>query len=136
MVATEASLLEGAAHLNPEVVVVDLSLSSGDMSGLLHRIAERAPGANILLLSVHDERTIAESALAAGAHAVVLKRCLATDLMPAVDAVLAGNVTCHRESRDGPTDQAPQRQRRAVVATVRLPGRALSVVVTFLYLHS
>ena len=90
MVATEASLLEGAAHLNPEVVVVDLSLSSGDMSGLLHRIAERAPGANILLLSVHDERTIAESALAAGARAVVLKRCLATDLMPAVDAVLAG----------------------------------------------
>mgnify|MGYP003693628541 CR=1 FL=1 len=44
----------------------------------------------MLLLSVHDERTVAESALAAGAHAVVLKRCLATDLMPAVDAVLAG----------------------------------------------
>ena len=35
MVATEAALLEGAGHLNPEVVVVDLSLSSGDMSGLL-----------------------------------------------------------------------------------------------------
>ena len=91
MVATEAALLEGAGHLNPEVVVVDLSLSSGDMSGLLRRIVERAPGASILLLSVHDERTIAESALAAGAHAVVLKRCLGTDLMPAVDAVLAGN---------------------------------------------
>jgi DNA-binding NarL/FixJ family response regulator len=90
MVATEAALLEGAGHLNPDVVVVDLSLSSGDMSGLLRRIVERAPDASILLLSVHDERTIAESALTAGAHAVVLKRCLATDLMPAVDAVLAG----------------------------------------------
>jgi DNA-binding NarL/FixJ family response regulator len=44
----------------------------------------------VLLLSVHDERTVAEGALAAGADAVVLKRCLATELMPAIDAVLAG----------------------------------------------
>jgi DNA-binding NarL/FixJ family response regulator len=29
--------------------------------------------------------------LAAGAHAAVLKRCLTSDLMPAVDAVLAGH---------------------------------------------
>ena len=39
---------------------------------------------------MHDERTVAQAALAAGADAVVLKRCLGTDLMPAVDAVLAG----------------------------------------------
>ena len=44
----------------------------------------------MLVLSVHDERTVADATLAAGADAVVLKRCLATDLMPAVDAVLAG----------------------------------------------
>jgi DNA-binding NarL/FixJ family response regulator len=90
MVATEASLLEGVGRLNPAVVMVDLSLSAGDMSGLMRRIGARAPGVKVLLLSVHDERTVAESALAAGAHAVVLKRCIATDLMPAVQAVLAG----------------------------------------------
>lgn len=90
MVADEASLLEGAGRLRPTVVVVDLSLSAGDLNGLLGRIAVRAPGAKLLLLSVHDERTVADSAMAAGAAAVVLKRCLGTDLMPAVDAVLAG----------------------------------------------
>ena len=90
MVATEASLLEGAERLNPALVLVDLSLSAGDLSGLLGRISARAPGAKLLLLSVHDERTVAESALAAGADAVVLKRCLATDLLPAVEAVRAG----------------------------------------------
>ncbi|HYJ98164.1 MAG TPA: hypothetical protein VEX14_08885 [Burkholderiaceae bacterium] len=67
MVATEASLLDGADRLNPAAVVVDLSLSAGDLTGLLDRVTARAPGAR-----------------------VVLKRCLATDLMPAVDAVLAG----------------------------------------------
>jgi DNA-binding NarL/FixJ family response regulator len=90
MVATEAALLEGAGRLNPVVVVVDLSLSAGDLSGLLRRIGTRAPGAKLLLLSVHDQGTVADSALAAGADAVVLKRCLVTDLMPAVNAVLAG----------------------------------------------
>jgi DNA-binding NarL/FixJ family response regulator len=63
--------------LNPVVVVVDLSLSAGDLSGLLRRIGARAPGAKLLLLSVHDQGTVADSALAAGADAVVLKRCLA-----------------------------------------------------------
>jgi DNA-binding NarL/FixJ family response regulator len=90
MVATETALLEGAGRLNPVVVVVDLSLAAGDLSGLLRRIGARAPGAKLLLLSVHDEGTIADAALAAGADGVVLKRCLVTDLMPAVHAVLAG----------------------------------------------
>ena len=90
MVADEVSLLDGADRLNPAAVVVDLSLSAGDLSGLLKRVTARARGAKVLLLSVHDERSVAESALAAGAHAVVLKRCLFTDLMPALEAVLAG----------------------------------------------
>jgi len=90
MVANEASLLEGAERLQPPVVVLDLSLSAGNLRSLLGRIGTRAPNAKVLLLSVHDEPTVAESALAAGADAVVLKRCLATDLMLAVDAVLAG----------------------------------------------
>ena len=90
MVANEAALLECAARVRPTVVMVDLSMSAGDLDGLLNRIGARAPGAKLLLLSVYDERTVAESALAAGAHAVVLKRSLAADLMPAVDAVLAG----------------------------------------------
>jgi two-component system nitrate/nitrite response regulator NarL len=90
MVATEESLLEGATRLDPAVVVLDLSFSAGDLPGLLGRVGDRVPGAKLLLLSVHDERTVADSALAAGADAVVLKRCLSTDLMPAVAAALAG----------------------------------------------
>ena len=90
MVADEASLLEGAAQLQPTVVVLDLSLSGGDLAGLLDRIRVRASNAKVLLLTVHDEPTVAEAAIASGADAVVLKRCLATDLLPAVDALLAG----------------------------------------------
>ena len=90
MVADETSLLEGAERLGPAVVVIDVSLAAGDLGGLLERVSARAPGARILILSVHDDATVAESALRTGADAVVLKRSLATDLMPAVDALLAG----------------------------------------------
>jgi len=72
------------------VVVVDLSLGAGDMFGLVRKLRERAPGAKVLLLSVHDEPTIARSAAAAGADGIVLKRAIATELLPAVDAILAG----------------------------------------------
>ena len=90
MVATEAALLEGAERLNPAVVVLELELSHGDLRGLLERISAVAPRAKLLLMSVHDERTVSESALAAGALAVVLKRRLDTELMLAVDALRAG----------------------------------------------
>ena len=63
MVPDEASLLEAAGRLAPAVVVLDLSLSAGALPSLLERINARAPGSKLLLRSVHDEPSAAESAL-------------------------------------------------------------------------
>ncbi len=87
MVADEASLLEGAERLKPPIVVLDLSFAGGDLRGLFARITERSPASKILMLTVCDEATVAQAALTAGAEAVVLKSRLATDLLPAVDAL-------------------------------------------------
>jgi DNA-binding NarL/FixJ family response regulator len=85
MVADEASLLEGAARLQPPIVVLDLSFAGGDLCSLLGRLVDRSPDSKVLMLTVHDETAVAEAALAAGAQAVVLKSRLATDLLPAID---------------------------------------------------
>ncbi len=90
MVADEASLLEGAEHLNPSIVVLDLSLAGGDLRSLVAGVTDRSPGAQVMMLTVHDEATVAAAALAAGAEAVVLKRRLTTDLLPAVNALREG----------------------------------------------
>lgn len=90
LVADENSLIEGVGLLRPAVVVVDLSLGAGDVLGLMRELRARAPGVKVLLLSVHDEPSVLRSAAAAGADGVVLKRAIATDLLPAVDAILAG----------------------------------------------
>jgi DNA-binding NarL/FixJ family response regulator len=90
MVADGNSLVEGAARIQPVLVVVDLALASGNLPRLVEALHKQAPQAKVLLLSVHDEATVATEALAAGADGLVLKRSISTDLLPAVDAVLAG----------------------------------------------
>jgi DNA-binding NarL/FixJ family response regulator len=92
MVADQASLMEGAEKLSPVLIIVDVSLAQGDIAELLHSIHDRAPATKVLLLSVHDEPSVATAALAAGADGLVLKRAISTDLLPAVDALLAGRL--------------------------------------------
>jgi DNA-binding NarL/FixJ family response regulator len=88
IVANESSLAEGVTRLQPRVVIVDLSLVSNRLPELLHQIRSSSPHTKLLLLSVHDQASIAQWALEAGADGVVLKRSIAADLHPAIDAVL------------------------------------------------
>jgi len=90
MVADEASLLEGAGRLLPDVAVVDLSLAEDRSLGWLQALRERCPGLKVVVLSVHDEPNVRRAALESGADAFVLKRAIVTDLLPAVDRLRGG----------------------------------------------
>lgn len=98
IVADEASLLEGAARLQPALVVVDLAMARGDLPSLVVALRRLVPAAKVLLLSVHDESAVVSAALAAGADGLVLKREIATELLAAVDAVLAGGCYVSRSA--------------------------------------
>ncbi len=90
VVADLESLREGARRLLPTVIVLDLPLAGGDVNELLHEIREVSPASRVMVLTVHDQATVAKLALAAGASSVVLKRCVSSDLLPAIDAVMLG----------------------------------------------
>lgn len=94
MVADEASLFESARRLQPMLVVVDLSLPDGRSLQSLRRLRACCPATKIIVISVHDEPSVGRSVMEAGADAFVLKRDVATELMPAVDAVLSGQRYC------------------------------------------
>ena len=87
MVADEASLLEGASRLRPEVAVVDVSLARDNGLDWLRALRQRCPELKVIVLSVHDEQTVRRAAIEAGADAFVLKRAIVTDLLPAVEFV-------------------------------------------------
>ena len=91
MVADEASLLEGAIRLRPEVAIVDLSLARDGDLGWLRTLRQRCPDLKVVALSVHDEQSVRGAAMEAGADTVVLKRAIATDLLAAVDSLRPGS---------------------------------------------
>ena len=90
MVADEASLLEGADRIRPEVAIVDISLAQDSGLGWLRALRQRCPEVKVIVLSVHDEQSVRRAAMAAGADSFVLKRAIATDLLDAVESVRAG----------------------------------------------
>jgi DNA-binding NarL/FixJ family response regulator len=92
MVADEASLLETVARLEPDLVVVDLSLPVSGRVNVVRTLFKRHPGLKVIVLSVHDEEAALSQALGAGAAGFVLKRTAGADLTAAVEAVLRGEV--------------------------------------------
>lgn len=104
MVADQASLLEGAARLRPDLAVVDLSLAQDGGLGWLRTLRTRCPDLKVIVLSVHDEPAVREAAFRAGVDAFVLKRAIVTDLLPAID--LIGGSRGLTATTDGP-ESAP-----------------------------
>ena len=90
MVADEASLLESADRLQPAAVIADLSLARTENLGWLKQLRTSCPKAKLVVLSIHDERCVCAKAMEAGADGFVVKRAIATDLMPGLDAVMDG----------------------------------------------
>ena len=91
MVADEVSLFDSSDRMEPNVVAIDLALTDGDGLALITRWRVRHPYLRLIVLSVHDDPTVARAVLEAGANAFVLKRAIATDLLEAVDAVSSGS---------------------------------------------
>lgn len=88
MVADRVSLFEAAGRLAPLLAVVDLGLARPDVASFLVSLRTRNPGLPVLFISVHDERTVAQSAIAAGADGFVVKRDIGTKLLPQVEGLL------------------------------------------------
>lgn len=92
MVADERSLEDAVNALEPDLVVVDLSLPGDGEANIARRLMQRHPQLRLIVLSVHDEPTVVAQVRSAGAAGFVLKRAAATDLIPAIKEVLRGGV--------------------------------------------
>src|SRR5262245_58152158 len=84
------SALDAAIVLQPDVVVFDISMPV--MNGLeaAARLAESAHPPRIVFLTVHDDPAFISAARDVGALAYVVKRHIATDLVPAIRRALEG----------------------------------------------
>lgn len=92
MVADEASLIEAASKLEPDFIVADLSLPVSREANVVRKIKKTFPGIKLIILSIHDEGSAVGECLVAGASGFVLKRTAVSDLVPAIETVLRGEI--------------------------------------------
>ena len=92
MVADEASLIEAAEKLKPDLIVADLSLPVTSEINIVRRLKKVFPGIKLIILSVHDEGSAVGECLVAGASGFVLKRTAVNDLVRAIETVMKGDI--------------------------------------------
>jgi len=103
MVADEPSLFETVDRMRVELAVVDISLTRGGGLTIIRRLRDQFPDLKLIAISVHDEPSVGKAALQAGADAFVPKRAIATDLVAAVEAALAGGPQARLEIIEKPS---------------------------------
>jgi DNA-binding NarL/FixJ family response regulator len=82
--------VQKANALQPDVILLDINLPKLHGFEVAKQIRSLAPRARLLFLSQESSPDIVRKALSLGAHAYVQKLSAGTDLLPAIDAALAG----------------------------------------------
>ncbi len=88
--ATGAEAIELAATLQPDVVVLDISMPGDSGLRVAGELRRRAPDTRVLILSMHDNTEYVLESVRAGAHGYLLKDTAATELRGAIRAVRQG----------------------------------------------
>jgi DNA-binding NarL/FixJ family response regulator len=84
--------LTAISELNPDVVIIDITLKGSDGIELTKSIRARYARLPVIVLSIHDESTYAERALRAGAQGYLMKEVVSDKIIAAIRAVLTGEI--------------------------------------------
>jgi two-component system response regulator NreC len=87
--------LKGVLQLQPDVVLMDISL--GELNGIdvTRQLHETRPESRVLILTVHEEIHFLQQALEAGAAGYILKKANMNDVIYAIQAVMMGGLYIH-----------------------------------------
>lgn len=84
------ALVAEARRLEPDLVVLDVSMPGIDGLEAARRLRGEVPAARVVFLTVHDEPEMAAEAFRLGAFGYVLKTAALSELVAALRAALAG----------------------------------------------
>ena len=91
-VADGQALIETAVNLRPDVIIVDLDMSSITGLDAISRLKQRGVDSKVVILTMHGDSGVATKALRAGASGFLLKHSVGEELVEAIESVLQGRV--------------------------------------------
>jgi DNA-binding NarL/FixJ family response regulator len=86
------SVLREATALNPDVIILDISMGESNGIDVAQRLHEASCHFKVVFLSAHEISEFILSALAVGGSAYVFKSRMKTDLIPAIHAACSGKL--------------------------------------------
>lgn len=93
--STGTETLSLAEKLQPDLILLDLSMPALNGLDALPALRKLAPMARILILTMHDDPQYLRQALQRGAAGYVLKKAADVELISAIRAVARGDVYVH-----------------------------------------
>jgi DNA-binding NarL/FixJ family response regulator len=86
------SAFQAISTLQPDIVVLDISLNGPDGLDVLKEIRMKTANLPVLILSIHDESIYAERAMRAGANGHIMKQEATEKVLVAIRRILQGEV--------------------------------------------
>jgi DNA-binding NarL/FixJ family response regulator len=103
--------VQKAEELQPDLILLDINLPKMHGFEVAKQIRRLLPHAGLLFISQESSPDIVRKALSLGAHGYIQKISAATDLLPAIDAVRAGQQFVSRSvALTEPTEVPPPRR--------------------------
>lgn len=99
MAANGREAITLAEQQQPDIILMDIDMPVVNGLEATAHIRKTNPAQKIIVLTMHDERTLLQAALSAGANGIVLKIAGADELLAAVKAVSAGEKYISSEVR-------------------------------------
>ncbi len=91
----ENSAVSLAVEKHPDVILMDLSMPNTGGIEATRRIKQLVPEARILILTFHEDKSLMQEAIRAGAMGYILKRAVKSELINAIQAVMRGELYLH-----------------------------------------
>jgi len=91
----ENSAVSLAVEKRPDVVLMDLSMPNTGGIEATRRIKQLVPEARVLILTVHEDKSLMQEAIRSGAMGYILKRAVKSELINAIQAVIRGELYLH-----------------------------------------
>jgi two-component system response regulator NreC len=94
--ATDGSEVLGKSmELQPDIVLMDLSMPNLGGIEATRLLAQRAPNVRVLILTVHEDESLLKEVVRAGAAGYIVKRAAQEDLIHAIRVVARGDLYVH-----------------------------------------